>query len=214
MAAPVAPVHNHTSDNVPPSLIGQPAGQDQDSQTFQKQYDIITEWDINCAACCWHYLTTDRHYGTSNGCDNRVTYGQAENHTKCYISPKQGNSKYGQFKTARDSESYGKPVPGSLIRNNRTFRLYSNSYTPEPTVIGTAINVLIRVESISIPCITKTNISGSYQSYNNAAILELYYAKDRMMPLQGVCETIKVNLSALAITTDGSQVKQEIKDPK
>jgi len=132
-----------------------------------------------------------------------VTYGQAEKHTNCYISPKQGNSKYGQFKTVKDPKSYGRPVPGSLIRNNSTFRLYSNGYTPEPTVIGTATSVLIRVESIAIPCVTNANINGSCLSYNNAAILELYRAKNKMMPLQGVCDTmqqVEENFGKLAIT--------------
>ena len=214
MAASVA--HNHT--DVPSSLIRLPADQDKDSKKFQAQYNIVTKWDINCAACCWHYLTRDRHYHASDGCDVRVTYGQADKQwTNCYISPRQHNSKHGQFKTTRDTKSHGRVVAGSLIKKNSTFRLYSgtDSYTPEPTVIGRATNVVIRVESIAVPYVEATNINGSCLSYNNAAILELYLAENKKSSLQGVCETKQVeeNLSVLAISNgDDVQVKQEIKN--
>lgn len=184
-----AMAHNHTID-VPLPLIGMLAGQDKDGYKFQEQYEIVTDWDINCAACCWTYLTKQRYYRAANkGDDTRVTYGQTETQwTQCYISPRQENSKHGQFKTIRDTKSYGRPVAGSLIKKNSTFRLYTNDYIPEPTVIGTATNVIIRVESIAVHCVTNLNINGSCLCYNNAAILELYRAKNSKPTLNGVCE--------------------------
>ena len=206
--------HDH-ADNVPPSLIGIPAGQDKDSEKFQEQYEIVTKWDVNCAACCWTYLTKERHYTTCECPDTRVTYGQADKQwTRCYISPKQENTKHGQFKTKKETELYGRPVAGLLIKNNSTFQLYSKEYTPEPTVIGTTNNVVTRVESIAVHCVIDQNINGSCLSYNNATILELYRAKNQKPALQGVCETAPHADEAAgikAVTTADTQVKREMK---
>ena len=197
--------HNHTNDE-PLSLIGIPAGRDKDSEKFQEQYEIVTAWDIDCAACCWTYLTKQRHYKASKGYNTRVTYGQTETQwTQCYISPKQENSKHGQFKIIRDKNTYGRPVAGSLIKKNSTFRLYAKDHTPEPTVIGTATNVVIRVESIAVHYVTNLNINGSCLSYNNAAILELYCAKYSKPTLNGVCEMT---------TADTTTIKREDDLPK
>ena len=196
-------------------MIETPAGQDKDSEKFQEQYRIVTEWDINCAACCWTYLIKQRYYGTSRGNNTRVTYGQTEAQwTQCYISPKQENSKHGQFKTIKDTKLHGRPVAGSLIKKNTTFRLYTKEYTPEPTVIGTATNALICVESIAVHCVTNQNINGSCLSYNNAAILELYRANNLKPPLNGVCEIEEIPLIKPVATADTTTVKREMTLPK
>ena len=202
--------HNH-SPRVPDYLIGLEAGQDTSSSTFQCQYDISVGWEINCTACCWTYLTDTRRYMPIQGEDNRVTFGQPDRKwTQCFISHKQENSKHGQFKTKKDPESYGKVVAGSLIKKNSTFRLYSTDYTPEPTVIGTSINAVVRVESIAVPCVMDQNIPGSCLNYNNAAILELYRDSNRQLPLKGVCEV--VSCQAPGITTTDAKPKGGMTD--
>lgn len=188
----VTMTHRHVH-NVPSYLIELPAGQNDDTKKFQQQYEISVEWNLNCTACCWTYLTQYRKYQTRQGDDTQVTFGEAkETWTQCFISPKQDNSKHGQFKTdnkSNDTSLYGRRVPGSLIKRNSTIRLYSVDRTPEPTVIGSAINVVARIESIGVPSVEDHNVKGSCLSYSNAAILELYREKKMKRALQGVCET-------------------------
>lgn len=125
-------------------------------------------------------------------------------------SPKQENSKHGQFKTKKDLETYGRAVAGSLIKKNSTFRLYSTDYTPEPTVIGTTINAVVRVESIAVPFVTDQNIRGSCLNYNNAAILELYRASNSQPPLKGECKIASCQAAGMA--TADVKPKEEITD--
>ena len=204
--------HSHSPD-VPVYLIDVTAGQDTKSSTFQQQYHITPEWDVNCTACCWTYLTRTRHYKPTQGEENRVTFGQADgNWVQCFISPKQENSKHGQFKTQREPESYGRVVAGSLIKKNSTFRLYSKDYTPEPTIIGTSINAVVRVESIAVSCVIDHNIQGSCLNYNNAAILEMYRASTHQTALNGVCETAPHHAyQAAGITTANVQLSDKLK---
>lgn len=207
--------HNHSIDlssHVPAYLIGLPAGQDSNSSKFQDQYGIAVDWDVKCAACCWTYLTQHRRYTVRQGDATRVTFGQTEGKwTQCYISPKQENSKHGQFKTDKDPESYGKLVAGPLIKKNSTIRLYSQSqdYTQEPTVIGTTINVIARVESIAAPNVIDQNVKGSCLSYNHAAIFELYRVSNRQPALQGTCEIEVEGVGIKPMATADTTVKTE-----
>ena len=94
-------------------------------------------------------------------------------HSAIFPPLKKTVNKHGQYKT-KPNPSCGRQVAGSLIKKNSTIQLYSLNYTPEPTVIGTSIDVIARVESIAMPNVTQQNVKGSCLSYNNAAILELY----------------------------------------
>ena len=106
---------------------------------------------------CLTYLIQNTGFTKLQG-DYRVIFKQAEkNWPQCYISPIKENSKHGQYKT-KPNPSYGRPVAGSLIKKNSTIRLYSQSYTSEPTVLGTSINVVARVESIAAPNVTQQKL--------------------------------------------------------
>ena len=204
--------HNHSED-ILAHLFNLPAGQDANSSKFQQQYCINAGWDVNCTVCCWTYLTQARGYTPVEGDCNRVTFGEAdEKWTQCYISPRQENSKHGQYKTNKDPESYGQIVAGSLIKKNSTIRLYSKHRTPEPTIIGAGINVVARVESIAVPNATNENVKGSCLSYNNATILELYRVSKSLPRLQGVCVTVPYQVEAatgkVPVTT--APIKTEI----
>ena len=150
--------HYHSVD-IPAYLFELHAGQDENSSIFQQQYKITADWDFNCTACCLTYLIQNTGCIKLQGDYNRVIFGQAEKNCwpQCYISPIKENSKHGQYKT-KPNPSYGLPVAGSLIKKNSTIRLYSQSYTSEPTVLGTSINVIARVESIAVPNVTQQKL--------------------------------------------------------
>ena len=179
--------HNHAA-GVPQFLVGLDAGQDDNSNEFRLQYNINVGWNINCAACCWSYLTQVRNYATAQGV-TRVRFGQAPNLVSCFIARATPGNVHGQFKTGQDL-NVGTPVLGLLVRDYSTFRFYANPAIPSPQRIGSHVPVMARIESISIHQVTDQKINGSYLCYNHAALCELFRATAAnpvLPPLQGVC---------------------------
>ena len=182
--------HNHAI-GVPAHLNDLQAGQDKNSTEFQALYNIqVTDWYINCAACCWTYLTQTRNYTTAQGANNHVRFGQVrDNLVRCYISPNTPQNTHGQFKT----EQLGNPVLGGpLVRQYSTFRFYKDQISPEQIAIGVPTKVYARIESIAIPAVEDKKIIGSQLCYNHAALCELF--RERRTPplnrLNGVCVTV------------------------
>ena len=177
---------HHHAEGVPVILDNLDAGQDENSIGFQNQYNIHdVNWDINCAACCWTYLTQVRNYDVEQGA-NQVRFGQAHNLVRCFISPRTPSNSNGQFKTEEDPQ-FGYPVLGLLVRSYSTFRFYANQQIPTPEQIAVGTPVTARIESIAIQHVTDRKIIGSWLCYNHAALCELFRERERLPPLQGVC---------------------------
>jgi len=205
--------HHHAhAQGIPLYLVDQNAGQDENSIGFQNQYNINVEWYINCAACCWTYLTQIRNYQIQQGNDTRVIYGQVQNLVQCYIAPRSPQNEHGQFKTYQNDQ-FGNPVPGLLVRNFSTFRLYSVQPVERPEQIAIGVPVTARIESIAIKAVTDQKIMGSYLSYNNAALCELYRQNVNhpvLPPLQGTCYTTQyMHQDDIKPKMDKITVKQE-----
>ena len=214
--------HNHTDAvGVPAHLNDLKAGQDQNSTGFQAQYNIQVNWYINCAACCWTYLTQDRNYTTAQGADNHVRFGQAhDNLVRCYISPNTPQNINGQFKTEVD-QRYRYPVLGSLVNNHSTFRFYKDQTAPPQIVIGVPETVTARIESIAIQYVMDEKIIGSRLCYNHAALCELFrerfrgtvrHEPARLEPLNGVCVARQQLMFKSEVPHDGTKVKAGTKE--
>ena len=205
-----APHHVH-AQGTPQYLIDLNAGQDENSIGFQQQYNINVDWFINCAACCWTYLTQTRHYQIQQGNDTRVTFGQ-QNLVQCYIAPRTPQNVHGQFKTFQNDQ-FGNPVQGLLVRNYSTFQLYSAQQVERPEQIAIGTPVTARIESIAIIAVTDQKIMGSYLSYNNSALCELYRERVHdpfLPPLQGTCYTTQyIHQEDVKPEMDKITVKQE-----
>ena len=151
------------------------------------QYNINNVgWHINCAACCWTYLTRVRHYAIAQGDDNQVRFRQVHNLVRCFIAPATPGNVNGQFKTDLDPH-LGNPVPGLLVRDYSTFRFYSNQPIPAPEQIAIGEPVTARIESIAIQHVRDEKINGSWLCYNHAALCELFRGTEGLAPLLGVC---------------------------
>ena len=163
--------HNH-AQGVPQVLAGLDAGQDVNSNQFQQYYRInVVGWDINCAACCWTYLTQVRNYAIAYG---QVRFGLPDiDFIRCFIAPAAGGNPHGQFKTEQDPH-LGTPVLGLLVRSSSTFRFYADPAIPSPQQIGSDVTVTARIESISIHKVTDEKINGSWLCYNHAAVCERF----------------------------------------
>lgn len=175
------PEHHVHGQGVPSHLKNTDAGQDGNSVGFQRQYDIVVNWDINCAACCWTYLKEERHYVPVQGDYDRVTFGNSEDFTSCFVAEKSPGNVNGQFKIYHglddDPEVH---VLGTLAESPRTVKLYTRKDQKRVSdlQIGADINdVNARIVSIAIPSVTDSNINGSRLCYNHAALCELYRQK-------------------------------------
>ena len=207
--------HEHAAD-VPSQMIGRQAGQDSD-RVDSSSYGLNVDWDIDCAACCWIYLTKDRKYRCrKQGDSTQVTFGElpAEGKwTQCFISPKK--REHAQFKTSNCKDPTYGFVHDLMLKKGCSFQLYSEDPKPEPTVIGTTVNAVyvVRMESIGVPSVTDQNIQGSCLNYKNAAVLELYRATAKNPPpppLNGVCEVVSCQAAGMA--TANVKPKEEIAD--
>ena len=132
---------------------------------------------------------------------------------QCYIAPKsRPQNEHGQFKTYQNDQ-FGNPVPGPLVRNYGTFRLYSAQPMPRPEQIAIGVPVTARIESIAIVAVTDEKIMGSYLNYNNAALCELYRQNinnPHLPPLQGTCYiTQYIHQDDVKPEIDKITVKQE-----
>ena len=183
---------HHHAVGVPAILVNLNAGQDDNSIGFQQYYNInVVGWDINCAACCWTYLTQVRNYATEHGV-NHVRFGQVHNLVSCFVAPPIGPNppnRHGQFKTEQNLQ-FGTPVLKLLVSDFSTFRFYANPPIPPPKQIGIGTPVTARIESISIHKVSDEKINGSWLYYNHAALCELFRAtaaNPALPPLHGVC---------------------------
>ena len=182
------------------ALVGMDAGRDRGSINFNNYYGRLNpNFDINCVACCWQYLTKVRGYQEArNGNFIRVTFGDPRNgeYTNCFLDQCSGNS--GQYKTGPDlsPQRHMVTTPNgtrkSLLDKSHTYHLYADH--PVQNLIAVGEPVWARIESISVDVLKVNEITGTSLNYCNAALLELHRQMNRKGSFVGKCELRRNNI--------------------
>ena len=171
----------HQHGNAPDHLNGVHSGQTQDSETFQRQYNLQPAFDIECIACCWNYLVDQREYGRCIGLQ-MVMFGNNAPYTSCYVKVSRRHNPL--VKTGHDLNL---GVPGKkLLQQNHTYQVYTRN-GQQPTALALGANLTARIEAIAVSEISAGKLQGCSFNYCNAALLELYLQKERRGSLVGRC---------------------------
>lgn len=157
------------------------AGMSDSSTNFQVQYDLNPPFDLNCAGCCFQYLTEDRQYQWVEDIW-MVKYDNAV--TSCYVDGKQGKGgAHGVVKTGHDL-NLGLIGP-RLVNQSHSYQLYG-PVAPHGLAVGA--HMTARIEAIAVTQITnRMKVKDCYFSYADATLLELYRQQNGKPSLAGQC---------------------------
>ena len=178
---------NH--ERAPSHLVGIDAGRNESSDDFSRRYELEDEadFDLDCVAACWNFLTRQRQYTHAEGNTNRVKFGRnVQNWTDCYLS--MGRS-HGQFQTGEDLNQG--TMATRVVAGGMTYQLYTHG--EQPNTISVGVPVRARLESIAVNArdfreARVISINGSTLNYHNAALLELQRMQQNLPSLKGRCE--------------------------